>query len=125
MSKKVFEGLKASMLEAIAFAEGDETKARVHTVEVPLVDVKAARQNLHMSQDEFATVLCIPVSTLRKWEQGQRYPDASTRLLLQIIVREPKAVENTLSTLVREGAVARTVLGKNTAARRRQRIAAK
>ncbi|MGA8615968.1 MAG: helix-turn-helix domain-containing protein [Xanthobacteraceae bacterium] len=124
MSKKVFEGLKANMLEAIAFAQ-DETKARVHTVEVPLVNVKAARQNLHMSQDEFATVLCIPVSTLRKWEQGQRCPDAATRLLLQIIVHEPKAAEKTLTTLVREGTIASTALGKNAAARRRRRIAPK
>ena len=106
MSKKVFEGLKASILEAIAFAEGDEAKAKVHEIEVPVVDVKAARQNLHMSQNEFATVLCIPVSTLRKWEQGQRRPDAATRLLLQIIVHEPRAVEKTLATLVREGTVA-------------------
>ena len=125
MSKKVFDGLKASMLDAIAFAQGDETKVKVHTVEVPLVDVKAARQNLHMSQDEFATVLCIPVSTLRKWEQGQRCPDAATRLLLQVIVHEPKAVVKTLSTLVREGAVASTALGKNAAAHRRRRTAAK
>ncbi len=100
MSKKVFEGLKESMLEAIAFAEGDKSKAKVHQIEVPMVNVKVARQNLHMSQDEFATVLCIPVSTLRKWEQGQRRPDAATRLLLQVIVHEPKAVEKTLTTLV-------------------------
>ncbi|MFZ0693050.1 MAG: helix-turn-helix domain-containing protein [Alphaproteobacteria bacterium] len=102
MSKKVFEGLKASMIEALAFAEGDKTKAKVHQVEVPLVDVKVARRKLQMSQDEFATVLCIPVSTLRKWEQGQRRPDAATRLLLQVIVHEPRAVEKTLASLVRE-----------------------
>lgn len=125
MSKKVFEGLKASMLEAIAFAEGDEGKAKVHEIAVPLVDVKAARQNLNMSQDEFATILCIPISTLRKWEQGQRRPDAATRLLLQIIVHEPRAVEKTLATLVREGVVTSVALGRNTAARRRRGITAK
>lgn len=125
MSKKVFEGLKASMLEAIAFAEGDQTKAKVHVVEVPLVDVKAARQNLHMSQDEFATVLRIPLSTLRKWEQAQRCPDAATRLLLQIIVHEPRAVEKTLAILMRQGAIADMALGKKAAARQRRRTSAK
>jgi putative transcriptional regulator len=68
-----------------------------------MVDVKAARKNLQMSQDEFAAVLRIPVSTLRKWEQGQRSPDAATRLLLQVIVHEPKAVEKTLAAVAREG----------------------
>lgn len=109
MSRKVFEGLKTSMLEAIAYAEGDKSNAKVHQIEVPLVNVKAARQNLHMSQDQFATVLRIPVSTLRKWEQGQRRPDAATRLLLQVIVHEPKAVEKTLTSLAYENPVAGTV----------------
>ena len=125
MSKKVFEGLKASMIEALAFAGGDKTKARVHRVEVPMVDVKMARRKLQMSQDEFATVLCIPVSTLRKWEQGQRRPDAATRLLLQVIVHEPRAVEKTLATLVRKGTVASKALGKGSATRRRLGLAAK
>jgi putative transcriptional regulator len=118
MSKKVFEGLKASLLEALAFAEGDESKARVHRVEVPMVDVKTARKNLQMSQDEFATVLHIPVSTLRKWEQGQRRPDAATRLLLQVIVHEPRAVEKTLAAVAREGAEGTVRSGRRSPGRR-------
>jgi len=118
MTQKVFEGLKASMIEAIAFADGDKSKAEVHQVEVPLVDVKAARQNLHRSQDEFATVLCFPVSTLRKSEQGQHRPDAATRLLLQIIVHEPKAIEKTLAS-TRKNSTARPAAHNTVAIHRR------
>jgi putative transcriptional regulator len=44
--------LVQGMNEAAAFAEGKKAGARVHTVEVP--DVRAIRQQLHMSQQRFA-----------------------------------------------------------------------
>jgi putative transcriptional regulator len=47
-SRDLVQGMK----EAAAFAEGKKAGARVHTVEVP--DVRAIRQQLHMSQQRFA-----------------------------------------------------------------------
>jgi putative transcriptional regulator len=41
----------------------------------------------------------IPVRTLEGWEQGRRQPDPAASVLLRVIERNPKAVED----VVREG----------------------
>jgi putative transcriptional regulator len=72
-SRDLLQGMK----EATAFAEGDKASARVHVVEVP--DVRAIRQQLHMSQQRFAETYRIPLPTLKNWEQGRRAPDVRLR----------------------------------------------
>ena len=91
----------AGMSEAIAFVDGDESKARARararTVRVPdNINVKAVREKLGMSQPEFAINFGIPLATLRNWEQGRRRPEAMARVLLRIIDDHPDVVERTL-----------------------------
>jgi len=49
-----------------------------------------------MSQEEFATQFGISPATLRNWEQGRRHPEGPARVLLNIIEREPAAVQRAL-----------------------------
>lgn len=61
------------------------------------VDVPAIRKGLGLSQEEFALRFGLDVGTLRGWEQGRFKPDRAARVLLQVIAREPAAVERALA----------------------------
>ena len=84
---KLGEDLIEGMKEAVAHAKGEATGAHVRTVELP--DVRAIREELHMSQSEFAAAYRIPLATLQGWEQGRRAPDATASAYLNVIARLP------------------------------------
>ena len=89
------EKLIAGLQDALSHARGEKTAGRVTRVTVPpSVDVKAIRERLHMSQQEFAIRYGFPIGTLRNWEQGRRQPEGAARLLLTIIDRRPEVVES-------------------------------
>lgn len=58
--------------------------------------IRRTRERLGLSQAAFAARYCIPVATLRDWEQGRHRPDATTRAYLSVIEREHEAVERAL-----------------------------
>lgn len=88
---KFGEELIASLKQAAEHARGGKvTGMRVRKIDLP--DVKAIRQSLRMSQDEFASVFRIPLATLKNWEQGRRQPDAPAAAYLRAIERRPKEV---------------------------------
>ncbi len=92
---KAFESIKAGLDEAIAHAKGQTSTARIHA---PLVlDVKAIRAQVRMSQTEFASAFGISVGTLRHWERGDRQPQGPARVLLQVVAKEPQAVLSALA----------------------------
>ena len=82
--------------EAIAYAKG-EVDLRKYRVHVPReIDVRAIRDRLGMTQEEFARQFGLSVNTLRHWEQGKRVPEGPTRAYLLVIDRAPKAVQKAL-----------------------------
>ena len=96
MAKKAFDKIMDGLTDALAHAEGDKARAKVHKVKVPAVDVRAARKKLGLSQDKFAEAFKISPSTLRKWEQGARRPHGPAQVLLAVIDKEPEAVKRAL-----------------------------
>src|SRR5262245_29784952 len=89
-------GIIANLREAVTWAEGADAAIRITTVEVPLIDVKATRRSLGLSQAAFAAKFGFQAATLRNWEQGRTYPDGPARVLLAVIARHPEAVEDAL-----------------------------
>lgn len=81
--------------EAVRFARGENTGARVWRVELP--DVPAIRRKLGFTQQEFAARFGVSLGTLRNWEQGVRLPEGPARVLLTVIDREPEAVKRALA----------------------------
>jgi putative transcriptional regulator len=79
--------LIASMEEAVAHAQGRGTVAHEHVVEV--LDVRAIREGLGLSQNAFAKTYRIPLATLKGWEQGRRQPDATASAYLSVIAHLP------------------------------------
>jgi putative transcriptional regulator len=93
---KLGDSIKRGLQEALAYADGsaDKSKYKVH---VPAeINVRAIRDGLGMSQQEFAGRFGFSINTLRHWEQGNRVPEGSARAYLLVIQRAPKAVQDAL-----------------------------
>jgi putative transcriptional regulator len=86
----------ASLREAVDWVEGKDVPVRITTVEVPAIDVRAARKRLRLTQAAFAAKFGFQPATLRNWEQGRTRPDGPARVLLAVIDRHPEAVEDAL-----------------------------
>jgi len=82
-----FDKIAAGLHDAIAFAQGDESRSVVHHIP----NVKEIRQKTNMTQEVFAHSLHIPVSTVRDWEQGRRMPEGAARTLLRMMDTDPRA----------------------------------
>jgi putative transcriptional regulator len=58
----------------------------------------AARRHMEMTQEQFATLLKIPVATIRNWEQARVVMDPSSKALMRLLLRlAPKAVKKVLA----------------------------
>lgn len=90
-----FDSIQQGLLEAIEFAQGNQTKAVVH--EFTPIDVKAIRSEIGMTQTQFASSFGISLGTLRHWERGDRKPRGPALVLLNVVAKEPEAVLRALS----------------------------
>lgn len=50
------------------------------------------RQKANLSQSQFAHAIGISVNTLKSWEQGQRKPSGSARVLLDLLAKRPELI---------------------------------
>lgn len=85
-----FASIKQGLMEAIEHAEGRAPETRVHRRRP--VDVKALRASVGMTQEQFAARFGFSTATLRHWERGDRSPNGSALVLLNVIERNPEAV---------------------------------
>lgn len=71
--------------------DGEDPNAILGPVieEVPPAHI---REQIGMTQVEFAKTLQIPVATLRNWEQGRVRIDPAARALFRILSRDPQYV---------------------------------
>jgi len=70
------------------------TKVRPRVVFTPpLPDVRRIREQLGLTQAEFAKRFGLSQRTVEQWEQGRAVPDRPARILLAVIERDPRAVE--------------------------------
>ena len=89
---KIMRGLR----EAAVHARGAKVPGlRMHIPEE--IDVYAIRQKTGLSQAAFSSRIGVSAGTLRNWEQGRRTPDGPARVLLSLLSRNPRIVEETLS----------------------------
>jgi putative transcriptional regulator len=93
---KAGESLIAGLNEALAFAQGQDTGAIVHTIDVPVVDVADIRAQTGLSQSAFAKSIGVAKATLLNWEHGRRRPTGPAQVLLAMIARRPSVVKELL-----------------------------
>lgn len=96
MKKADFDGIMRGLKEAGTFLKGEDLPGiRIHIPAV--IDVAAIREKNGLSQAAFAKRVGVPVGTLRNWEQGRRVPDGPARVLLAMLAKNPRIVEETLA----------------------------
>jgi putative transcriptional regulator len=88
------DDLTTSLQQVLDHASGQKIGVRETVIEVP--DVRAIREDLQLSQAEFARAYQIPLATLKGWEQGRRQPDQTASAYLNVISRIPVAAREAL-----------------------------
>jgi putative transcriptional regulator len=87
-----------SAQQALDFAKGNAA-ADNYRVHIPNeINVKKIREELGMSQSEFAEHFGFSVRTLQEWEQGRSEPRGVARNFLIVLRREPAMVRKALTT---------------------------
>ena len=87
LAKEAIDGMR----EALQHARGDR-ELSISEIDLESEEIRATREQLGMTQEEFAELFGVNLHTLRNWEQGRRRPEGPARVLLRIIEKEPKAV---------------------------------
>lgn len=91
-----FNRIMQGLQEAVEHASGADVPDLV--LHVPKsVDVAAVRHRTGLSQTAFSRRIGVSAATLRNWEQGRRAPEGPARILLAMLERNPRIVEETLS----------------------------
>lgn len=96
---KVSEGIKAGILSAIEYENGNKNAARKVTVKIKPVQkftaeqVKALRGKTNLTQLLFGRVLGVSVRTIEAWESGVNQPNGSASRILEMIKENPAIVK--------------------------------
>jgi putative transcriptional regulator len=88
MDKTLFDELVTSLQEAKAIAKGQAPASRRFEVVAP--DAKAVREQIGLSQGDFARLMRVSVKTLQNWEQRRRNPTGPAAALLKIVAASPE-----------------------------------
>ncbi len=78
-------GIKTSFTEK----ELKELEVEIPEVEISAKDIQKIRERIKLSQSVFAKVLNVSPSSVRQWEQGKKNPTGSTKVLLELLKKNP------------------------------------
>lgn len=90
--QEILKGAKAGL----AYIRGDESQGRAHYIITADIDVKAVREKTGMTQEGFAEAYGFSLSTLKKWETGNRQPEGPAKAYLMVIGERPDIVRKAL-----------------------------
>lgn len=94
MEKELFDDLVKSLKEAKEIAHGEAPASR--RIKIIPTDVKAVREQIGLSQSEFARLMRVSIKTLQNWEQHRRNPTGPAAALLKIVLNAPDVALKTL-----------------------------
>ncbi|MEN9868307.1 MAG: hypothetical protein RL748_3897 [Pseudomonadota bacterium] len=88
MEKELFDDLLQSLNEAKDIAHGKAAPSRRFKIDP--IDVKAVREQVGLSQSDFAQLMRVSIKTLQNWEQQRRTPTGPAAALLKIVLTAPE-----------------------------------
>ena len=97
---KLESALLEGLHDALDFERGKKKLvARVRKLPKPAPEftqrsIKKLRKDFNLTQEDFARVLNVEVSTIRSWEQGTRKPTKASNRLLQIFKLSPGLIDS-------------------------------
>lgn len=94
MNDKDFQKLVESVKQMGGIMRGENIPHR-RTV-LTRTDVKALRERLGLTQNQFSGMIGVSIKTLQNWEQGRREPEGPAKALLRVVEKEPQAVLSAL-----------------------------
>jgi putative transcriptional regulator len=65
---------------------------------IPRIDVGEIRRRWKMTQSEFSRAFGLSLDSVKNWEQGHRVPEGPAKVLLAVIAKDPRAVQNALAS---------------------------
>jgi putative transcriptional regulator len=89
MKDEMFNDLLRSAQEADDIIKGKAKPSRTFEISAP--DIKGIRDNLGISQTDFAFMIGVSIDTLQNWEQERRRPQGPALALLTMFKNNPKA----------------------------------
>lgn len=104
MDKKLFSQLVESMTQMNEIVRGERAPSREFVVDA--LGVREIRKASGLTQHQFASIVDVPIATLRNWEQGRRAPTGPAKALLNAIRVDPKNVLKALTTAKDQAAAA-------------------
>ena len=96
MESTLFDDLVQSLKEAKAISKGEVNASR--RFEILPTDVKAVREQIGLSQSDFARLMRVSIKTLQNWEQHRRNPTGPAAALLKIVSTAPDIALKSLHT---------------------------
>lgn len=104
MSKNLQKALKENLQDIVdAGLNTTFTQKRLKEIGVkfPVIKmnpskIKKTRKATNLSQSVFAQLLNVSVASVRHWEQGIREPSGSTKVLLDLLSRNPHTLDHML-----------------------------
>ncbi len=85
------------LMDVLSNTIAEKIEKQEYGLQLPsVIDVVATRKRAGLSQTAFAARIGVPVGTLRNWEQGHRSPQGPARVLLALLDRNPRIVEEVL-----------------------------
>lgn len=108
--RNIAKEIEAGLRGIIADLDGTGPELKTRVIAVP--DVRQIRQGLGLSQSQFSARFGLNPRTVQEWEQKRRQPDQLAAVLLNVIEKEPKAVERSLQPFVQKFRPAHTPLGR-------------
>jgi putative transcriptional regulator len=95
---RVFDAMSDEQRHRAALSDPDAAPAAEAQLQRArrMPSVRALRNKLNLTQEEFAARFHLPLGTVRDWEQGAHRPDQAARVLLTVIERDPDGVARAL-----------------------------
>ena len=101
MRKKIKDAIGATVQDLLDAGIGTSFSEKelktlgviIPEIKVTAEQIRSIRKKTHLSQSVFAKILNVSISSVRQWEQGSRTPTGSTKVLLDLIDKEPHILD--------------------------------
>ncbi len=93
----IIRGIKTSFTSK----ELKELGIQIPEIEIDAKDIQKIREKIKLSQSVFAKVLNVSSSSVRQWEQGKRTPTGSTKVLLELLKKNPTILNYRIESSIR------------------------
>jgi putative transcriptional regulator len=93
ISESVQDFISAGLHTSFTERELQELGVKIPDVRIDPDKIKLIRHKTHVSQSVFAKLLNVSPSSIRQWEQGKRKPTGSTKVLLEVLDKEPHVLD--------------------------------